>query len=160
MPKHLVSIAFAVSIALACGSGVDVPEKTEAEVGGEVIEEYATLAGYYTATVVAGPTSNYQIGLTVAADEKTAEIVTRFDPESPWTGYTKLNVKRSGADVDFLLAEHTNPENVVTPIPGVKSDDVVIRFVGASRRTSWEALSPSGADAKGFVLAEPEVFEP
>lgn len=118
------------------------------------------IAGYHRATIKVDATTNYMVGLTVAADEATAEMVTQFDPALPWTGVTAFKVVRRGNDVDFVFAGHTRDAKDFA-IPNVKVGDVAFTIsLEGTRKTTWKAYAPAGADAAGFVTAVPDVEGP
>lgn len=164
-PLRLLLVALVLSA--ACASP---PRRHVRRPAAAAATSTAAIAGYYQVTLEKGPTERWLIGLTIAADERSAELVTLQDPAAPWAGYTTLAVERAGDDVVLRLVSRTTSAGTQPPIPGVEPGAVAFTLTidGAPRgtpptggvRTTWGAFRPEGADPRGFVIAEPELLGP
>lgn len=169
VPTHLL-LAVAL-LGAACSSPPRRQGRRPAAVPAEAtVASSATIAGYYEVTLEKGPTESWLVGLTIAPDERTAELVTLQDPTAPWAGYTTLSVERVGGEVVLRVVSRTTSAGTQVPIPGVQAGEVAFTLTieGAPRgtpptggvRTTWGAFHPEGAVPRGFVIAEPELLGP
>lgn len=169
LPTHLLLTV--VLLGVACSSPPRRQVRRPAEVPAEVtVGSSATIAGYYEATLEKGPTESWLVGLTIAPDERSAELVTLQDPTAPWAGYTTLSIERTGNEVVLRVVSRTTSVGTEVAIPGVQAGEVAFTLTvdGAPRgtpptgsvRTKWGAFHPEGAVPRGFVIAEPEMLGP